>query len=110
MGLVSHMHMMTLCMSFNADRKARQQIAALARPAEKEQQPVPSGRRKPTADAGGSRRAARQAQKDAAPQKRQRRVSQKVQEAMDDPDLDFGTAPESGAEAHPSARLTCGTK
>lgn len=108
--MVSHMHMMTLCMSFNADRKARQQIAALARPAEKEQQPVPSGRRKPTADAGGSRRAARQAQKDVAPQKRQRRVTQKVQEAMDDPDLDFGTAPESGAETHPSARLTCGTK
>lgn len=82
-----------------ADRKARLQAEAQASPAEpKEQQPTGNGSRRTTFVAGGNRRASRQVETVAAPQKRQRRISQKMQEAMDDPEADFGTAfaPEEG--------------
>lgn len=74
-----------------ADRKARQQAAAQASLMGQRQQPVTNGTRRTTVDAGGTRRVHKQMEEmDAAPQKRQRRVSQKMQEALDDPDAELG--------------------
>ena len=81
--------------SWCADRKARQQTGAQASLTEPGQHPHAGGHMAAT-DAGGIGRSSRQVRGGAVPQKRQRRVSQRMQEAMEDPEADLELAAQTG--------------
>ncbi|CAL8463614.1 g3148 [Coccomyxa elongata] len=89
----------------SADRKARQQTGTQASPAEPGQQPVATGHW-PATDPSGINRPPRHAQSGAVPQKRQRRVSQRMQEAMEDPEAEFEPATQSGGHNKSPPRAT----